>query len=487
MTNVVSYASALMGSGKTQSFIAQIDTEDNVVYSVPKIELSESIAKRIREAGNECETINSKDNNPIPVRKRVEKALTEGREGSVIIITHATLMNINAEYLQGWKVVVDEVPEINRNEHKRVGGNTFDKLFSDLLDPGIEELLSVCTYKPELEMTVRGLYADSLKTGNQPYSIVLGGLLSETGVVTKENEKDGSSVTFLVHDHYDYSHVINNAEEFHVMGNGIEKTLFHLWVKKAGYDIEVSKYMPSFRGYKIPPTLVPLVKGDKFSKKMMLTKEDGTESDNGEFNKDCLGWKLLEKALEYHHGEPVLVQVFKWMKVFPFTKYENVEVTEFDLRGLNDYADNFHRTVNLIHGNPEPIVARMNRKLMEIMGIDVKDGEEAIRHARYIEPIAQYMLRTNMRKGDSQTKATVTIVPNMEVAEALQDTLQIKCNIDKKVMVDPPKKAPTKAKLAREEKKTKAKEMDANGLSAREIAKNLGMSNKTISNWIKTA
>ncbi|MDZ7852366.1 MAG: hypothetical protein U5L98_06880 [Halomonas sp.] len=386
----VEYASALMGSGKTQEFISSLDGERNILFAAPTKKLGIDVNKRIgdtyQDHYHDSEVINSDDKTNIPVRERIEKALTEGREGSVVIITHNALLNIDPQYLEGWEIVVDEVPEINLNEYKRVGANTYNTLFADLLDDGMEELVGICGIQPHLKIKANDLYADAWRTENKAYTLILGGLLSDTAVVTKEISKTDGGVTFLVHNYANYEPIIRNAKEFHILGNAIEQSLFHLFVEAKGINIKESKYTPDFSGYKMPPTLVPMVEGNKFSKEMMMLRDDGVKGE--EFDNKCWGFKIIDKALSYHADEKVLVQCFDWMKHKELIdKYPNAEFTKFDLRGVNSYS-HFSRTVNIIHGNPEPIRGRMDAKLLDILGIDKEKGERAIRYFRYIENIS---------------------------------------------------------------------------------------------------
>lgn len=465
-----------MGSGKTASVIANMKEDRNYLIAVPKIDLAESIAERIEDNTDlDVQEIHSSDGEYGPVKDRIEQALSEGREGSVVIVTHTSLLNIEPSYVAGWTVIVDEVPNIDNCRSKRMGYNNFKDSFGEYVIVG-EDLM--CSLESMYIMDIRERYAEAKRTDQEELVIMYGGLLSETSEVELEDH-DG---TWLIKSqgYKDFSKIIDHADEFHVMGNGVEKTLFYLFLQAKGYEIKESIFTPVFNGYDLPPTLVPMVKGDKFSKEIMLTKEDGSVSKT--FDKECFGWSILKEALEYHKNERVIVQVFKWMKeAFPFKDYPNVEVTEFDVRGLNEYRD-YHRTVNLIHGNPTPIQGRMQERMFEMMGVDPEKAREAVRHERHIEPMAQHILRTDMRNIGNQKAVTITVVPTVEVAEEIEEILQIKCKIDKSIMREPPK---SKAKQAREELIKKAIELDMQGMSARAIAKELGKGNKTISNWLK--
>lgn len=482
MTDTVQYSSALMGAGKTQQFIDLLDGERNIVYAAPTIDLGEGVEKRIKETFkdhyHESEVINSGGYHRESVKKRFERALTEVREGCVLIVTQKSLLNINPELLEGWEVVIDEVPNVLDNVYKTVGVNTYKRLFDGLLDDGVEELTGVCQLESSAEMVANDLYADSHRNEDKTYQTVLKGLLSETAIVKKELSEDGG-VTFLVHDHENWKPIIEFSSQFHVMGNGIEKSLFHLYIKANGLKTKKSRYTPDFSGYKMSPTIVPLVTGNKFSKAMMLNGDD-------KWSPKCWGYKIIDNALSYHEGNPVLVQHFAWMYHKELeNKHPNAFWTKFDLRGSNEYSK-YHRTVNVLHGNPEPIIARMNIFMLKHLGIDVEKGQEAIRYFRYIEQICQYVLRTEMRKIEGQTNPTIAVVPTVQTAKDIEKALQIDCNIDMSIVQNPPK---SMAKQSREELKKKAKEMQKQGMSLRAIAKHpeINKSPTTVSNWLRAS
>ncbi|MDI4637510.1 MULTISPECIES: helix-turn-helix domain-containing protein [Halomonadaceae] len=478
MTKTVQYSSALMGSGKTQQFVDQLDGLRNIIYAAPTIDLGEGVLTRIQdefeEHGHYSECINSRDYHKESVKARIERALTEGREGCVLIVTQKSLLNINPEYLVGWEVVIDEVPNVLDNVYKSVGVNTYKRFFDGLLDDGMEELTGNCQIEPSAEMVAYDLYADSFRNEDNTYQIVLGGLLSETAIVKKEMSEDGK-VMFLVHDHENWKPIIEFANEFHVMGNAIEKSLFNLYIKACGFKTKRSKYTPDFSGYKMSPTIVPLVKGNKFSKAMMMNGDD-------KWSPNCWGYKIIDKALSYHENNPVMIQHFSWMYHKDLEKkHPNAEWTKFDLRGSNNY-DKYHRTVNVLHGNPEPIIARMNIFMLKHLGIDVDKGQEAIRYFRYIEQICQYILRTEMRQLEGQTTATVAVVPTVQTARDIEKALQIECDIDMSIVQDPPK---SKAAAKREDLKAKAKELSDKGWTYQKIADEIGKNKGTISRWLK--
>lgn len=475
-TNDVYVVSAPMGSGKTAGVLESMTKDTNYLFCVPKIALADSICNRAKEHNDlDVEAIHSKAGYGGLVKDHIETALSEGRQGSLVIITQASLLEIDPYYLDGWTVIVDEIPNIDTCKSKAIGYTNFDDLFKAYVH--VDKDL-MCHYEPLELKEIQSRLTEAKRTNQEEIVLMYGGLLDATTEVQLE-EHNG---TWLIkHQGYlDYSNVIDGCDEFHIMGNGVEKTLFYLYLKAQGYRIKESPFTPAFNGYDMPPTLVPMVKGDRFSKQMMLTRDDGTESES--FDKDCFGWKLLEEALEFHKNEHVLVQVFGWMKeAFPFKRYSNVEVTEFDVRGMNDHRD-YHRTVNLIHSNPSPIQGRMQERMFEMMGVDAEEARQAVRHERAIEPMAQHILRTDMRNIGNQKMATVTVVPTMLMAKKIEEVLQIECNIDTSIMRDPPMSA---AKVNRAELQRKAYELHLSGMSKVAIGRELDKDRKTIHKWIK--
>ncbi|PXX99687.1 helix-turn-helix domain-containing protein [Halomonas sp. LBP4] len=454
MSNTIHLASALMGSGKTQSMINGIESDDCIIVAAPKKELCREIFKSFKSQRQDldvdlvnsdtvcsgstvlCEAIDAINK----VNTDTEYAESFGMSGSVgkvLILTQATLVNLPPDILRGqsWTLILDEVPDIKASAYMFIFKDQFERNFSDhvyMVDTKTGRL----ELKDGMEFDAKDQLSKAKATDFSHAVLMFEGLIHETSEVSLEPKSNGRQVLKSV-GYHDFSPVFRAAKEVHVMGNAIEKSLFYLFLKAKGFRFDESKFTPKFDGYKMSPRLVPLLSGDRFSKTMMLTREkDGSKSDT--FDTSTVGWQMLKRAIEYHEGKPLLVHIYKWMK--PFFKantYPNVVVVDLDSRGLNQHR-HLNRTVHMIHGNAAPVDSQMNKRMLELMGVDVQEGLQALRHERLVEKISQTMLRTDMRNLDEQKYQTVSVIPTMGLVGAVRDNLKIDCEVDTSIMIDPP-------------------------------------------------
>lgn len=474
MNNTVHIANALPGAGKTQYFIDGVKRKDKVLLAAPTIKLSTDISDRLVSSGINTKVLNSESITIGPVKENIESSLQEIDYGCVVIITHTALLSIDPTKIQGWCVVIDEVPNINNCQSATIGFSTFGDLFDSRVQVHDDGRV---TMMEGMEHEIRERYPQALRAKIHPSVVMFGGLIDPTAEINLE--KKDKEYVIMKSAYHDFSKIIEHSKELHVLGNAIERSLFYRLVIARGFLIEESRYQPDSKRYTMAPTIMPLFSGERISKTILLTRTDGTRSDT--FDDSCIGWSVLKSALDSLNGRPALVQIYDWAKAFPFDEYSNVEITPFDARGLNGYSSH-STTVNFIHGNPDPIQGRMNRRMLELMEVDVVEGEKCIRYERYIEAMVQHIARTDIRNYELQESPTTHIVPCEGAAFEIQEALKIACHIDTSLMVPTPQSA---SSLSRLERKRKAQEMLKHGYSVAETASILGVTRQTIYNWMK--
>ncbi|WP_329609950.1 helix-turn-helix domain-containing protein [Pseudomonas gessardii] len=152
----------------------------------------------------------------------------------------------------------------------------------------------------------------------------------------------------------------------------------------------------------------------------------------------------------------------------------------FDARGLNGYSG-VHHTLSLIHGNPNPIEDQNNSEMLEKMAVDITIGKQALRNERYREYIFQAATRSSIRTF-SNDRPTIHFVPTEESGRHLAFDLT-GCHY---ILKDLTRHAPTSnAKGKTQSNILTAKALSSEGLSARRIAQAMGVSNRTVSLWLK--
>ncbi|MDO8407553.1 MAG: helix-turn-helix domain-containing protein, partial [Pseudomonas sp.] len=128
-----------------------------------------------------------------------------------------------------------------------------------------------------------------------------------------------------------------------------------------------------------------------------------------------------------------------------------------------------------------PIDDQNNSEMLEKMAISSAIGKQALRNERYRELIFQAATRSSIRTF-SNDRPTVHFVPTEESGLHLAFDLRGSHHILK----DLTRPAPlTHSRNKLEENILIAKELSSDGLSARKIASLMGVSNRTVSLWLK--
>ena len=401
-------------------------------------------------------------------------------EPKILIITHKTLLDLDPCYLQDWIVVIDEVPSVANNLTRDIGDHAYTNFLEKFID--IDRDTTKASIKPEMKREARSTYADVIEDkGMATITTCLGALIrgkADVFIKTFFNKKENKwKWQVRVIDYFDLSGIYENALETHILGANVTGTLAYQHALTQGYAMQASKFTPEYRRYTFASYIYPLIAGSKVSKTMLLTLPDGCVSE--EWNDKVYGHTLLREALDYVEGESILVQVHDWCK-FPFDEYPNVIRIPFDARGLNGYSD-VHHTLSMIHGNPNPIDDQNNTEMLDKMNISLTTGKQALRNERYRELIFQAATRSSIRTFKN-IRPTVHFVPTEEAGRHLAFDLKGCNHILKDLTREPPISAYSN-KL--DSKITTAKELSAEGLSARKIATLMEVSNRTVSLWLK--
>lgn len=479
-TKTIYVAEALPGTGKTESFLKQLDADPykRYLYAVPTKVLTKDVLKRIQAIDiNHVYAINSDTHKH--VSEAVECTLLE-EDPKVLLITHKTLLDIDPCYLQDWIVVIDEVPTVANNLTRDIGDHAYTNFLEKFIE--VDDASTRASIKHGMAKEARSTYADVVTDkGMSTIANCLGALLRGKADVFISSFLDRNAGKWKwkvrMIDYFDLSSIFEYAKETHILGANVTGTLAYQHALSKGYKIEESKFTPEFRRYKFISNIYPLIAGKKVSKNMLLTMPDGSISED--WNDKVYGNIPILNALEFVNGEPILIQVHDWCK-FPFDDYPNAIRIPFDARGLNNYSGVYH-TLSLIHGNPTPIEDQNNSEMLDKMGIESDIGKQAMRNERYRELIFQVATRSSIRTFNND-RPTAHFVPTEEAGLHLAFDLKGCSLVNKELTREPPISAHSN-KL--EAKITMAKELSSEGLSARKIASMMNVSNRTVSLWLK--
>lgn len=466
---------ALPAVGKTEGFIKNASRDDHIVYALPTLKSVEEIRERFEKEGFSVLEVTSRDHDYVV--SVIESVLREREciDPVVLLICHNSLRAIKPCYLKGWALVIDEVPDISN-----IGNSVIEEhAFTLTLAPHVvvEETTGRVNVRKESRKTIRNAAKARLN---------IGAILSDAWVALdddsidvyiKYQQKQGN-YQFNSVGYHDYVPAVDCANETHILGHVVSRSLFYLHLAASGYKFDVSCFQPAHKPYNLPPVLVPIYKGNRISKSMMMTNKKGKIMDV--WSEEVDGHDAIARVMDHNGETPILIQTHKWCG---YQWPEHAEHTGFDSRGLNVYS-NYNRTLNLIHGNPSGVEDRLNTLMLHRLGVDEKEGKKAIWYGRFVELIIQHICRTSLRKFDVQEERTVHYVPNEQVANEIEKLLKIKCEIDPSIMKYPPESI---SKAGREKKKNLAMNMLAEGRASKDIADFLKVDTSTLRRWLKAA
>lgn len=472
---VVYISEALPAVGKTERFIKDASRDDYIVYALPTLKSVNEIRERFENEGFNVLEVTSRDHDG--VASSIESVLEEREyiDPVVLLISHTSLRTIEPWYLEGWTLVIDEVPDISNIGNSVIEGHAFTLTLAPHVVVDVDT--GRVTVREESRKTIRDAAKARMRAG---------AILSDAWVALDDDSVDvyikyqhnKSNYQFNCVGYHDYVSAVDCAKETHILGHAVSRSLFYLHLEASGYKYEVSKFQPGHRPYNLTPVLVPIYKGNRISKSMMMTNKKGQIMDM--WSEEVDGHDAIERVMKHNGKEDILIQTHKWCGYnFP----DHAEYAGFDARGLNGYSD-YNRTLNLIHGNPSGVEDRLNTQMLSRMGIDETEGKEAIRYGRFLEVIIQHICRTSLRKFEKQEQRTVHYVPNEHAAYELEKLLKIKCDIDTKIMKSSPKSS---SKVEKERKKNLVWDMLADGRAKKDIADFLEVDPSTIRRWLKAS
>jgi hypothetical protein len=281
----------------------------------------------------------------------------------------------------------------------------------------------------------------------------------------------------------DFTRPFEYASSVTLMGANVDRGLAAKHAERKGFTLKVD--MKRTRR-NTTPVILPLIRdseGAYVSKRMLLTMPDGSMAK--EWNKDCFGQHVLERALKFIGNNEAIFTSHEWCKP---NLPSNIERTPFDTRGLNQWRDRGY-SIHLLHGNPSPDELGPTKRIIEKMGLPLQEGRDAMRWAREDDQLVQFAHRTKVRDDDC-TETTYHVVTSYTQARKLAFSFDGASIINTSLMEEPPNTKPTEAKTDREarnaELRTKALAMASRGLSQRKIAESVGVSVFKVNRLLKS-
>lgn len=498
MAKVLYVAEAPPGSGKTYSTFDKMPRHtikgERFVYAVPTNKLAAEVYEDYSwDRTLSIKVINS-DTHRGEVIENFIQALVDG-DDECLSISHEALRLLPDDarkLLSTWTLILDEVPAINACRSYAVGRGEYETYLEQFIDVDKEGTASAKQdQRTKLVSIVYGnasdrFYSDKAKEVYQA-------LLNDNAVVkvSKPNADGGLFVSIV--DYHDYLTIFEKAGEVHILANNVTDTLLGKQLAAKGWEFKESEftpkpkvrpdYDPAFDGeleafhYACPIRILPLLQGDRWSKSLCNFPGSARWTPEAQVN------RLIANAHEHNGEDPILVFQHKWLG---YEHPEHAELCSLDSRGQNK-----HRGVKAVlclqHGNMNPTDQNNLSIMEEMLGVPCQDIEKAVHYERFYESTLQCCLRSAIR--DPENKDEVRLyVQNEDMAEFLRMALGHTTSVDRCLLTEPSKAPPSAKQISKAAKKKEAYRLvHDQGMTTREAANELGVSQKTVSNWTSRA
>ncbi|WP_407730459.1 hypothetical protein ACJJU9_08515 [Pseudomonas helleri] len=476
---VIHTAVSAPGAGKTQALISQISSllsaGHSIVIALPTLNLTDSFVDRLPAGMSYC-AINS--NTCDHVGSELVTALKR-KTSHLIITTHQSIFAVGADMLEGWMLVIDELPPV-------VDFPAF------LFEPSELAQLLVNAVEQDGRLHIREGCADAIATSLATFKAVSAGaertsMLSKEGARIYECLLDGHPVfidsAIPNGDRYVRSVVESScwdtfaaAEEVHVLAASVIGSQFDDFAQVHEFTYARSEFTPAFDGYTSAVTIYPVMpEGRKFSKTTMtMVAHDGSTMDQHKQGQALVIDEVLKIVLPRANGTPLLFSnnwaVFRWLP------RDDVHRCSIDSRGLNEYQAETD-AILLFGGNPSP----SDQLGLEFLA--TKYGRVFLQGfiiTRLLEPSLQAATRTAVRDR-SNTKPIQLFVQDGRVADYLTATYMPHAVIDWSLSVICP--------LGEDRRKTvdvrrvQVCELFVQGKKNAEISRLTGVHRNTLSSW----
>ncbi|MDZ7853494.1 MAG: DEAD/DEAH box helicase [Halomonas sp.] len=525
MTTTVHFADALPGTGKTEALIQSLARRDapKTLIAVPTIKLAESIERRIITAIPGFTKIRRVDGRRHHrgrgnVAQNVAKHL-KAQDEKVLIIQQNTLKNLieKPELLNGWRLVIDEVPHVMDNKRFYKGYREFAMLFDPILQG----------HPFDREHGQNGDYSVSVRDGSwweardllselkrDPQGNASNYALLDAAMDEKNAElyiKEGTSLDsdapgrldVRIAKHIDWASLFTEADEVHILGHASKKSLLSLYLVSNGFtvvDSPLCRLEDLHDSYVGICTIYVLTDLERSSKSRLLRDMEGNamnEAVEGSVAFE-IAKRASDKIRELNLSEGGILQAYQsngWFSEEVLEALERLKLIGYAVEGLNCYRGT-SASVSILHGNDSPQDAWTIERSLGLMNVDVDTGKDRIRHDRHFEAQFQHATRTAIRNFDPSTE-TYHFVTTMEEAESLAEKFNMgdRCTISEEIMLEVPEPEPqgvspkrraermarkTANRSAKQRQQEEALELLSQGWTQKDVAEELSVSRATL-------
>lgn len=468
-------AEAFPGSGKSTKFIEALPTlihTSKIVYAMPTNALIRELERNIKiNAGISPIVITSETVDHVTIH--LEKVLAANSQ-PLIMVTHEALRRVDPRLLEGWELVVDEVPSVCDCKTHPFDSTSYLGSLANYLTIGPDKKASL---NPEhIALVETMIKAKDTSALSKPALEVLQAMLTPKCSVEIEAQSTKGKRLVRIVSYRDFLPAFSYANSVHVLANNVQDTLLGVHAKYQGWEFEPSEFTPVFDGYGKRVELHPFLTG-RYSKTQSMMQRNGDSAEAWDDGVQLAAW--LRGVIAMIGDEESLAFMHEWVK-FKFDA--NVTPLPIDSRGINDYQDR-RIAICLQHGNVSPDIALSLHTLSEMLGVPVAEIRKAIEFERFYESTLQAIARTSLRDRNNLEPVTL-FVQNMDMAKYLQGMLGRLAMINTELLMTPWEKQQSDKKKAKAVTQAEAVHLfQSEGIDRQTIATKLNVPYHQIRRW----
>ncbi|MBT2373157.1 helix-turn-helix domain-containing protein [Pseudomonas fluorescens] len=470
-------AEALPGSGKSTKFIEKLPLllhTSRIVYAMPTNALIQELALTIKVRAGLSPLVVTSDTVD-HVIAHLEKVLAASTQ-PLVMITHEALRRVDPRLLEGWELVVDEIPSVSDCKGYQFDSISYLGSLGNYLDVSPEKKATLKTENTALvENMIRS--KDSSALSDSALDVLKAMLTPKCSVEVEAQSTKGKRLVRIVR-YRDFLPAFSNANSVHILANNVKDTLLGVHATYQGWQFEPSIFTPDFDGYGKRVELHPFLT-TKYSKTQSMMQRNGKPADAWDEGVQLADWLRCITAMV--GDEKGLAFAHQWMQ---YNFSDSITKLPIDSRGINGYQDR-HIAICLQHGNVSCDDALSFHTLCEMLGVPVSEVRKAIEFERFYESTLQAVARTSLRDRNS-TEPVTLFVQSMDMAEYLKGKLGRLASINTELVMSPWEKQESEKKKAKAQQQAEVISLLIEaGKSRQHIAKELGIPYPTVKRWTK--
>lgn len=474
---VINVAEALPGSGKSTKFIEALLSliyTSKTLYAMPTNALIKELALAIKLKVGISPLVITSDTVD-HVTEHLEKVLAANTQ-PLVMITHEALRRVDPRLLEGWELVVDEVPSVSDCQSYQFDSISYLGSLGNYLTVGTDKKAAL---KLENVALVENMInaKDSSALSESALDVLKAMLTPKCSVEVEAQTIKGKRLVRIVR-YRDFLPAFSNANSVHILANNVQDTLLGIHATYQGWQFEPSLFTPEFDGYGKRVELHPFLT-TKYSKTQSMMQRNGIPAETWDEGVQLADWLRCITAMV--GDEKGLAFAHQWMK---YNFSESITKLPIDSRGINGYQDR-HIAICLQHGNVSPDDALSFNTLGEMLGVPIAEVRKAIEFERFYESTLQAVARTSLRDRSS-TEPVTLFVQSMDMAVYLQEKLGRLATINTDLVMTPWEKQESEKKKAKAQQQAEVISLlIETGMSRQDIAIDLGIPYPTIKRWTK--